>query len=59
MKLADLQAAVAKWTKENAATQKSLKAIRDGFVQMGQDYLDIFRDHKAPPTQEVDQLINH
>ncbi len=58
MKLADAAASELKWKSETDAVLSRLQNISDQFAQIGQDYLDIFRDHNTPAPVQANQLIN-
>jgi hypothetical protein len=58
MKLVDAVASLKKWKSESDAMESTLKSFGDEFVQIGQDYLDIFQDHNSPAPSQANQLIN-
>jgi hypothetical protein len=58
MKSGDIQAAIKKWKSDSVTMRSALKSIGDQFVQIGQDYLEIFQDHRVSPPIEAERLAN-
>ena len=53
----DAAAALKKWKTETDAIQTQLKGFNDEFLQIGQDYLDMYQDHAAAPPSEAENII--
>jgi hypothetical protein len=54
----DVQDAIKKWQSDSKDMRKALRSIGDQFVQIGQDYLEIFQDHHQSPPDEAERLYN-
>ena len=58
MKSEDIQAAIKKWKSDSVSMRSALRAMGDQFVRIGQDYLEIFQDHRQPAPGEAERLMN-